>query len=128
MIMEGCEIYDNITDTSDEQMQLYDWPFRDIVQIQRGVHSAEPGTGNGYNYVEINQCTITENKIISEYPGPHDPYVNTAVGILRLFDETHILGTINNTIVYGNSAGSADNQDVSLAHQLYGGSYNTLGA
>ncbi|MCB5251620.1 MAG: T9SS type A sorting domain-containing protein, partial [Candidatus Cloacimonetes bacterium] len=124
IIMEDCEIYDNITSTLDEQMQVFDWPCRDIVQIQRGVHSVEPGTGNGYNHVEINQCTITENKIITEDPGPNDPSVNAAVGILRLFDENHILGTINNNIVYGNTAGSAYNQDVSLVHQLYGGFYD----
>ncbi len=124
LILEGCEIYGNITDTSDEQMQVYDWPFRDIVQIQRSRHPFEPGE-EGYNHVEINQCTITDNIIISETPGPNDPYVNTAVGILRLFTENHILGTINNNIVYGNTAGgSVNNQDVSLVHQLYGGSFD----
>ena len=124
LILEGCEIYGNITDTADELMRIFDWPFRDIVQIQRSRHPLEPGE-EGYNHVEINQCTITDNIIISETPGPNDPYVNTAVGILRLFAENHILGTINNNIVYGNTAGgSVNNQDVSLVHQLYGGSYD----
>ncbi|MDD2331280.1 MAG: T9SS type A sorting domain-containing protein [Candidatus Cloacimonetes bacterium] len=124
MNMEYCEVYDNVTSTLDYQMRIYDWPFRATIQIQRGSHGEGPGE-DGYNHVEINNCTITDNQIISQSYGPSDCYINTAVGIIRHTDENHLLGTINNNIVYINTAGSSLlDQDVSLIHQLYGGFYD----
>lgn len=123
MIMENCEVYNNVTKTINEQMLVFDWPFRATIQIQRGVHVPDPGD-EGYNHVEINNCTITDNQIISQTPGPLDPFVNTGVGISRHFNENHILGTMNNNIVFNNTAGSSlEQQEVSLVHQLYGGFY-----
>jgi len=126
LIMEYCEVFDNVTKTLNTQMPVFDWAFRTSIQIQRGIHVIEPGQ-SGYNHVEINQCTITDNRIIAD-PGFIDPYVNCAVGIIRLTDEEHIRGTINNNIIYNNTSGtSLFNQNIMGVQQLYGGYFTNQG-
>ncbi len=126
LIMEYCEVFDNVTKTINDQMATFDWPFRTTIQIQRGLHVIVPGE-SGYNHVEINQCTITDNRIIEE-SSVFSPYVNCAVGILRLTDEEHIRGTINNNIIYDNTSGTnLFNQNTTQIQQLYGGSFNNQG-
>jgi len=73
LIMDKCEIYNNVTQTINDQMRSCRWPFRATIQVQR-VDDADyvpinPGDED-YHYVEVSQCTITDNKIISETPGP----------------------------------------------------------
>ncbi len=121
LIMEECQIYDNVTSTTNALMSVYEWPFRSIIMIQRGSDNIAPGEP-GYNRVEINNCTITDNKVVYDANRIEG---NTAVGILRLADTTHILGTITNNIIYNNTAG-ANLTEQNLAHirQLMGGAMN----